>query len=104
MNMPSTAYASNMQTMMAMGGKSSVTTQSANVAGKPAKPRKRTNRNTPHTSVKIITVRRAVSISASRSRPVIWRRARRRYACQTYMAKTTIAPKAPASVGVATPE
>ena len=70
-----------MQTMMSSGGMSSATTQSANAAGRPAKPRKRTNRNTPQISVKIITVSLAVSISASRKRPAAWRRERCRHAC-----------------------
>ena len=66
--------------MMTSGGMSSATTQSANAAGSPAKPRKRTNRKTPQINVKIITVSLAVSISASRKRPPICRRERCRQA------------------------
>ena len=92
-----------MQITMTTGGMSSVTTQSANTSGSPAKPRKRTNRKTPHTRVKIITVSFAVSISASPSRSPACRSDRCRYARTMYRQKTTIAPSAPASVGVAAP-
>ena len=88
---------------MTTGGMSRVTTQSANTSGSPAKPRKRTNRKTPQTSVKIMTVSLAVSISASRSRPPACRSDRCRQARAMYRQNTTIAPSAPASVGVAAP-